>query len=131
MDREDYSIDDLVEISGITRRTIRFYIAEGLLKSPAGRGRGGFYNDSHLKRLNDIRTLQEKGFALSSIKQIRDAQNPPQAEVIERDVWVRLPLSEGMELHVSRSAEDRNRKAVMEIIKFAKTLLREKGDIDE
>ncbi|MCK4823506.1 MerR family transcriptional regulator, partial [bacterium] len=31
------------------RRTIRYYIQEGLLEPPAGRGRGGFYYDSHLQ----------------------------------------------------------------------------------
>jgi DNA-binding transcriptional MerR regulator len=131
MDKQDYSIENLVDITGISRRTIRFYIAEGLLEPPAGRGRGGFYNDSHLKRLNDIKALQEKGFALSSIKEIKDTENPPLPEVIEREVWIRLFLAEGVELHVSRTAEDRNRRSIHELIKFAGTIFKDGGNNDE
>lgn len=62
-----YSIDDLSELTGYSRRTIRYYIQEGLLDSPAGRGKGGFYFDSHLSQLKLIKQLQDKKMSLSSI----------------------------------------------------------------
>jgi len=46
---ERYTIDQLCERTGFTRRTIHFYVNEGLIDPPAGRGRGGFYNDSQLR----------------------------------------------------------------------------------
>ena len=62
-----YTIEQLSELTGYSRRTIRYYIEEGLLDSPAGRGKGGFYFDSHLNKLGIIKKLQEKGMSLSAI----------------------------------------------------------------
>jgi len=66
-DKEKYTIDDLSELTGHSRRTIRYYIQEGLVDSPAGRGKGGFYFEKHLSQLRLIKNLQEKGMSLSSI----------------------------------------------------------------
>ena len=65
-----YSIQELSELTGFSRRTIRYYIQEGLLEPPAGRGRGGYYYDSHLNILSKIRQLQNQGLKLGSIAQI-------------------------------------------------------------
>ena len=65
-----YTIDDLSELTGFSRRTIRFYIQENIIEPPAGRGRGGFYFDSHLSGLLKIKELQEKGLNLESIRKI-------------------------------------------------------------
>ena len=65
-----YSIQELSELTGFSRRTIRYYIQEGLLEPPAGRGRGGYYYDSHLNKLSKIRQLQNQGLKLGSIAQI-------------------------------------------------------------
>ena len=70
MKRKRYTIQELSELTGFSRRTIRYYIQEGLLEPPAGRGRGGFYYDSHLKKLSKIRQLQNQGLKLGSIAQI-------------------------------------------------------------
>jgi DNA-binding transcriptional MerR regulator len=61
MNEKLYTIKQLSELTGYSRRTIRYYIQQGLLEPPAGRGRGGFYNDSHLLKLKEIRAQQEKG----------------------------------------------------------------------
>jgi DNA-binding transcriptional MerR regulator len=65
-----YTIEELGNISGFTRRTIRYYIQEGLVKPPAGRGRGGFYFDSHLETLHRIRLLQAEHLGLKAIQEI-------------------------------------------------------------
>jgi len=70
MKRKRYTIQELSELTGFSRRTIRYYIQEGLLEPPAGRGRGGFYYDSHLKKLSKIRQFQNQGLKLDSISQI-------------------------------------------------------------
>jgi len=62
-----YTIEQLSELTGYSRRTIRYYIEEGLISAPAGRGKGGFYFDSHLNKLLVIRKLQERGMSLSAI----------------------------------------------------------------
>ncbi|MFT3785003.1 MAG: MerR family DNA-binding transcriptional regulator [Tepidisphaeraceae bacterium] len=37
---ESYSIDELASAAGITRRAVRFYVQQGLLEAPVGRGAG-------------------------------------------------------------------------------------------
>jgi len=70
MKQKQYTIQELSELTGFSRRTIRYYIQEGLLKPPAGRGRGGYYYDSHLNALSKIRQLQNQGLRLSTISPI-------------------------------------------------------------
>ena len=53
------SIAELAERVGLTRRTIRFYVAEGLLPPPGGRGQRRVYSSEHLIRLRAIQRLKE------------------------------------------------------------------------
>lgn len=64
-----YKIEDLVRITGLTRRTIRFYIQEGLLDGPEGERRGAHYLASHLEALLRIRRLASEGMSLNAIKE--------------------------------------------------------------
>ncbi|MCC7414404.1 MAG: MerR family transcriptional regulator [Gammaproteobacteria bacterium] len=63
---------DLVRESGLTRETIHFYIAQGLV--PPGRKTGrntAVYGTEHLARLQGIRALQDKHFLpLKGIRKI-------------------------------------------------------------
>lgn len=68
MNNVTYTIDQVCETTGVSRRTVRYYVQEGLLEPPVGRGRGGNYLASHVERLREIRSLQEKGWTLSSIE---------------------------------------------------------------
>ena len=56
--KQKYTIDEISELSVFSRRTIRYYIQNKLIDPPSGRGRGGFYSDSHLSGLQKIRALQ-------------------------------------------------------------------------
>ena len=35
-----YNIDELADLGGVSRRTVRYYVQEGLLPAPLGVGRG-------------------------------------------------------------------------------------------
>jgi len=79
-----YTIDQICEMTGIPRRTVRYYVQIGLLESPVGRGRGGNYLESHLERLRRIKSLQEQGLALSSIEaQLKAESAPSPADLLE------------------------------------------------
>lgn len=64
-----YSIGDLAGLAGATARTIRYYVAQGLLPPPVGVGPGAHYTDDHLGRLRLIRRLQRQHQPLSEIRQ--------------------------------------------------------------
>ncbi len=61
------TLAELSAASGIPARTIRFYIARGLLNGPVKAGRSAAYTDEHLARLETIKQLQDSGRMLSEI----------------------------------------------------------------
>jgi DNA-binding transcriptional MerR regulator len=67
---EEYTVDQLALVSGLTTRNIRAHQTRGLLPPPRVRGRTGYYGRDHLARLQLIREMQEKGFKLTAIKRI-------------------------------------------------------------
>ncbi|MFI1729221.1 MerR family transcriptional regulator [Streptomyces acidicola] len=68
-----YRIEDLAHHSGATVRTIRAYQDRGLLPSPERRGRANVYSDAHLARLHQIAGLLDRGYTLTSIKELLEA----------------------------------------------------------
>ena len=107
-DEPRYGIDDLAALGGVSRRTVRYYVQEGLLPAPLGVGRGRHYDASHLSRLLEVRAMQEAGTSLDEIRAAlsgRRDSRPEEAGVaprVDRSLWRRLAVAPGVELHVSR-----------------------------
>jgi len=126
MSADRYTIDQLVEMTGYSRRAIRYYIQENLLQPPAGRGRGGFYNDTHVADLQRIRSLQSQGISLMAIKRLLaagDVTDMPQA----REAWARYDIAPGIEINVRRDIESSAGRKVDELIRAAKSIMKEEG----
>ena len=68
--KERYSIDELATLAGVTPRTVRYYIAEGLLDRPEGEKRGAHYGPPHLERLLQIRRWTDAGLSLERIREL-------------------------------------------------------------
>ncbi len=69
MANEELSLSHLARITGTERRTIRSYIAEGLLRGPDTVGRNASYSRHHLDRLRAIRVLRDQdGLGLTEIR---------------------------------------------------------------
>jgi len=128
MEERRYIIEELANITGFSIRTIRYYIQEGLLAPPPGRGRGGFYFDSHLQRLQEIKALQDKGLKLASIQEVLRKEEQPEVTYPEREVWVKYPIAPGIEIHVSRDAEERERRSIAKIVRVARSISDAGGD---
>lgn len=64
----NYSLAELAKLADVTPRTIRFYIAQGLLPSPEAAGPRTTYTDEHLKRLLLIKQMQASGMPLATIR---------------------------------------------------------------
>jgi DNA-binding transcriptional MerR regulator len=63
-----YTIDELADLVGVSVRTIRFYIAEGLLPGADSRGRGPGYTEEHLLRLRLARRLVDQHLPLADAR---------------------------------------------------------------
>ena len=127
MSKTIHAIDQLSEKTGFPVRTIRYYIQEGLLDPPAGRGRGGFYYDNHLQRLLEIKALQDRGLRLAAIQEMLKMGEAP-LPATDREIWVKCPVVPGFEIHVSRELEEKKRRKISEIIRIARSILEETTD---
>jgi DNA-binding transcriptional MerR regulator len=63
----DYTLQHLADLADVTPRTIRYYIAQGLLPSP-GAGAGTRYGEHHLERLQTIKRMQRAHLPLAEIR---------------------------------------------------------------
>lgn len=63
-----YTIADLARLTGVNVRTIRYYVAQGLIPSSGETGRGARYGDGHLHRLRLVRMLQAQHLPLAEIR---------------------------------------------------------------
>src|SRR3954470_20062828 len=64
----DYSLTELAKLAGVSVRTVRYYIAQGLLPSPVQQGPNTRYSDAHLDRLRLIKRLQNAHLPLADIR---------------------------------------------------------------
>ncbi len=130
MEGKKYTISELCDLTGFSRRTIRYYIQEGLLDPPAGRGRGGFYFDSHLEQLMKIRALQDKGLKLAAIQELLKEGEKPLL-VSPRELWIRYPITEGVEIHINRRLEEKMGRKIAEAVRVLKSILEPGGGENE
>lgn len=131
-----YTSAELAARAGVSERTVRYYVAEGLLPPPASVGRGAHFGEGHLVRLRLIRAIQQAGNSLDAIREYLAELGPEDAKAEaalrvwenrqERADWARtwsekfgLPstvlryrIAEGVELMVEpHAAPDKTRMA--------------------
>jgi DNA-binding transcriptional MerR regulator len=68
MPSDTYTIVDLARLTGVNVRTIRYYLAQGLLPASGESGPGSHYGDGHLDRLRLTKRLQQQHLPLSEIR---------------------------------------------------------------
>jgi len=68
-----YTIGELAQAADVTTRTIRYYVAQGLLPPPYGGGRAASYGQEHLYRLELIKLLKQEFLPLNEIKTLLDS----------------------------------------------------------
>lgn len=141
MDTVRYGIADLADLGGVSRRTVRYYVQEGLLPSPLGVGRGQHYGPEHLQQLLRVKSLQEAGRSLDEIrgmlhgKATRATRAGEQADesTLLRSVWRRIALAPGVELHVSSGVRLPPASRLEELASWCRIYLgaTEKGNPDD
>ena len=68
MSDDQYTLGDLARLADVTARTVRYYVAQGLLPSPEAAGPATRYGEGHLARLRLIRRLQREHLPLAEIR---------------------------------------------------------------
>jgi DNA-binding transcriptional MerR regulator len=119
------TIGELATASGLTRRAVRFYVQQQLLPPPEGLGRGSQYDASHLARLKQIGELQAAGHSLDAIRRILAGETIPapkpansitrRARSLTAELWTRLTLAEGVELHFDSTRHSPSVEGLMEL----------------
>ena len=132
MDAPDpLDLTELADRAGVSIRTIRYYIQQGLLPKPEARGPGAHYTEEHLDRLLLVKRLQREHLPLAEIRRvlessagelpaprtardyIRSVIGEPAAPLFSaqadeppapttRSQWERVTLAPDIELHIRR-----------------------------
>jgi DNA-binding transcriptional MerR regulator len=71
-DDDRYSLTELADLAGVTPRTVRYYLGQGLLPAVGQSGPGSKYGADHLLRLRLIRRLQAEHLPLAEIRRQLD-----------------------------------------------------------
>ncbi|MEV4708488.1 MerR family transcriptional regulator [Actinoplanes sp. NPDC049316] len=80
-----YTVDELAAKVGMSPRNIRAHQTRSLLGAPIRRGRTAYYDESHVRRLEAIKSLQRQGYNLVAIEAILGVRSPePAGEALEQ-----------------------------------------------
>jgi DNA-binding transcriptional MerR regulator len=132
-----FNIDELAELGRVSRRTVRYYVQEGLLPAPLGVGRGRHYDQSHLERLLEVKAHQEVGLSLDEIharltSSPRPAPSaPPAPRAARRGTWTRLELAPGVELHVAHDIHLPDARRLNELVAWCRHHLSRHADYED
>jgi DNA-binding transcriptional MerR regulator len=105
-----YTVSELESLTGINRRTIHFYVKEGVIAAPGGAGGGARYGEEHLLRLQLTRELQKSHLKLSGIREAMDRLSVDQMrDMVKKAVsavkaWDRVSLERWLEGRVAGAA---------------------------
>jgi DNA-binding transcriptional MerR regulator len=94
---ESHRITDLARIAGVTPRTVRYYIGQGLLRPAARSGPGATYDDDQLRRLQLIRRLQRQHLPLAEIRSRLAQLDPTQVAELLAEPDPEEPRSTALE----------------------------------
>ncbi|MCX6068015.1 MAG: MerR family transcriptional regulator [Chloroflexi bacterium] len=128
----EYSIQELSDQTGLPRRTIHFYVQQGLLPPPVGAGVGTRYFENHLFCLRLIPLLKRKGLKLDEIRarlkdldesdlralydQINEPAPPAPAFLPTSQPFAHYQLPAGMTLTVPATLTASERKKLAELL---------------
>lgn len=83
-DPDALTIEELADQAGVTVRTVRYYISQGLLPGPGARGKGANYSPEHLARLRLIRRLSDQHVPLAEQRQQLQRLSYPEVQALLR-----------------------------------------------
>jgi DNA-binding transcriptional MerR regulator len=97
-------MQEVADASGLSQRTVRYYISQGLVPRPLGRGSSAYYTPAHIQRLARIATLREEQHSIAEIRELMQSEEATAPETATTERWVRVTLDDALELHVRADA---------------------------
>lgn len=126
-----FSIHELAAQSGVPARRIRYYIAEGLLPPPHGRGRAAHYGQEHLERLQQIQMLRSQHLGLDEIKRRLQELEHVVGNGAAGTLWHHWELRPGVLLLARVDLGERELGRVEALVRIAQQLLANTGEDGE
>jgi len=111
----EYSLQELAEKTGISPRTVRFYISKDLLPSPIRAGRDAAYNQTHIERLEAIRLYKEKGYTLNEIRS-KVSTGKTEKTLPEPTYWQYFKIADDVQINVRSDAPPWRFKSILKQI---------------
>lgn len=105
VDEELLDLNELCTRTGVTARTVRYYIQNGLLHSPGQTGPGAKYDGGHLARLLLIRRLQQEHLPLAEIRRRLHALDDSAVEQLLKQRPARSSAADYVREVLSRSGK--------------------------
>lgn len=110
MEEKKYTFEELCALTGLSSRTLRYYMQIGLVDKPVGQTRAAHYLSYHLEKILRIKQLSDAGISLERIREViaGDAMPLPPRSKKPGQIEVRshLWVAEGIELQVSPEAAE-------------------------
>lgn len=124
-----FSLADLATLAGLSVRTVRYYLQIGLLEKPLGEKRGAYYLKRHLDQLLQIRSWIDAGLSLDRIAELLGgaSEDPPPrpSRAGSVEIWSRLHLADGIEVHVCPDRAGLNPEQVRALVQRVTLAYRE------
>jgi DNA-binding transcriptional MerR regulator len=125
-----WTLAELTEDTGLTPRTIRYYIARGLVKGPVVAGRGAIYSAEHLERLKMIKRLQAGGMMLAEIARVLGGAAEPK-QLPTPVSWQSYALTDDVTVQVRADTAPWRAKEIRDALReFAARLAQEEAKSD-
>ncbi len=128
--RDLWSLAELAEEAGVPRRTIRYYIARGLLDGPVKAGPRSAYGSGHLQRLKRIQGLQAEGLTLAEIAHVL-AGPVSERKFPEPVPWQSYAVSGDVMVYVQAGVSPWRMKAIRDALRDFAMRLAETGGTEE
>ena len=121
-----FKIGELERLTGISRRTVHYYLQIGLLHPPEKTGKTmAYYDELHIKKLETISELKKEGIPLFAIRERISGR--PRKKISQSERISNLNLKKGDKKKEKLPQRIQGRKTRESIIKLAIQIFKEKG----
>lgn len=118
-----YTLAELAKNTGVTARTIRYWIGEQLIDGPVGQGKGAYYTEKHAEAIFRVKKMKdEQGLTLAAIK-INQGFPEAETETLRTRRLTHISPIPGVDLLIDDAiAPQHKRLFIKAVVDAAKTL---------